>query len=238
MNNSETNEQQMEKNQSAKNASQDNVLEFQNVWKIYQMGDEKVNALAGVDLSVKKGSFISLMGPSGSGKSTLLHVAGILDMPTQGTFLMNGKITNSLSGKEQARFRRNEIGFVFQRFNLLPQLTALENVMLPMIKPDSEKARELMNKMGLEGKHAKLPNQLSGGEQQRVSIARALVNDPSLILADEPTGELDTKNAEIIMNILKELNIEEGVTIVIVTHNPMAAEFTDEIIEMRDGNII
>jgi putative ABC transport system ATP-binding protein len=218
--------------------TEDNVLEFKDVWKIYQMGDEKINALAGVNLSIKKGSFTSIMGPSGSGKSTLLHVAGILDMPTKGTFLIKGKNTSTLSGREQARFRRKEIGFVFQRFNLFPQLSALENVMLPMIGSDPEKAKEYLNKMGLKEKHAKLPGQLSGGEQQRVSIARALVNNPSLILADEPTGELDSKNAEIIMGILKELNDKEGVTIIIVTHNPLAAEFTDKIIEMRDGNIL
>lgn len=215
-----------------------NVLEFKDVWKIYQMGDEKINALAGVNLNIREGSFTSIMGPSGSGKSTLLHVAGILDMPTKGTFLMNGKDTSTLSRKEQAKFRRSEIGFVFQRFNLLPQLTALENVLLPMNNPDPEKAKGYMNKMGLQGKNGKIPSQLSGGEQQRVSIARALVNDPSLILADEPTGELDSKNAEIIMGILQELNKKEGVTIIIVTHNQLAAEFTDKIIEMRDGNII
>lgn len=220
------------------NDQNNNVLEFKDVWKIYQMGDEKINALAGINLNIKNGSFTSIMGPSGSGKSTLLHVGGILDMPTKGTLLMNGKDTSTLSGKEQATFRRNEIGFVFQRFNLMPQLSALENVLLPMIKPDLEKAKELLDKMGLEGKHNKRPSQLSGGEQQRVSIARALINDPSLILADEPTGELDTKNAEVIMGILQDLNKKEGVTIIIVTHNPLAAEFTDEIIEMRDGNII
>jgi len=231
MNNSEVNNQ-------INNNKIENVLEFQNVWKIYEMGDEKINALAGVNLSIKKGSFTAIMGPSGSGKSTLLHVAGILDMPSEGTFLIKGKNTNTLSAMEQAKFRRNEIGFVFQRFNLLPQLTVLENVMLPMIKPDPERAKEILDKMGLSGKYTKVPGQLSGGEQQRVSIARALVNDPSLILADEPTGELDTRNAEIIMNILRELNIKEGVTIIIVTHNPLAAEFTERIIEMRDGNII
>lgn len=220
------------------NDQNNNVLEFKDVWKIYQMGDEKINALAGINLNIKNGSFTSIMGPSGSGKSTLLHVGGILDMPTKGTLLMNGKDTSTLSGKEQATFRRNKIGFVFQRFNLMPQLSALENVLLPMIKPDLEKAKELLDKMGLEGKHNKRPSQLSGGEQQRVSIARALINDPSLILADEPTGELDTKNAEVIMGILQDLNKNEGVTIIIVTHNPLAAEFTDEIIEMRDGNII
>lgn len=214
------------------------VLEFQDVWKIYHMGDEKINALAGVNLKINEGSFTSIMGPSGSGKSTLLHVAGILDMPSKGTLMMNGKNTSTLSSKEQAKFRRNEIGFVFQRFNLLPQLSALENVLLPMIESDPEKAKESMDKMGLEGKYDKLPSQLSGGEQQRVSIARALINDPSLILADEPTGELDTKNAEVIMGILQDLNKKQGVTIIIVTHNPMAAEFADKTIEMRDGNII
>ncbi len=220
------------------NNQSENVLEFQDVRKIYQMGDEEIHALDGINLTINKGSFTSIMGPSGSGKSTLLHVAGILDMPTKGTFLMKGKDTSKLSAKKQAKFRRNEIGFVFQRFNLLPQLTALENVMLPMIEPAPEKAKESLKKMGLEGKYEKRPNQLSGGEQQRVSIARALVNNPSLILADEPTGELDSKNAEVIMGILKELNTKEGVTIIIVTHNPLAAEFTDKIIEMRDGNII
>lgn len=214
------------------------VLEFQDVWKIYQMGDEKINALAGVNLKINESSFTSIMGPSGSGKSTLLHVAGILDMPSKGILMMNGKNTSTLSSKEQAKFRRNEIGFVFQRFNLLPQLSALENVLLPMIESDPEKAKESMDKMGLEGKYDKLPSQLSGGEQQRVSIARALINDPSLILADEPTGELDTKNAEVIMKILQELNKKQGVTIIIVTHNPLTAEFTDETIQMRDGNII
>jgi len=216
----------------------ENVLEFQDVWKIYSMGGEEINALAGVNLTIMEGSFTSIMGPSGSGKSTLLHVAGILDMPTKGTLFMKGKNTSTLSAQEQARFRRSEIGFVFQRFNLLPQLTALENVLLPMNEPDPGKARGYLDKMGLEGKYSKKPNQLSGGEQQRVSIARALVNQPSLILADEPTGELDSKNAEVIMGILQDLNKKEKVTIIIVTHNLLAAEFTDKIIEMRDGNII
>lgn len=218
------------------NDQNNNVLEFKDVWKIYQMGDEKINALAGVNLNIQKGSFTSIMGPSGSGKSTLLHVGGILDMPTKGTLLMNGKDTSTLSGKEQATFRRNEIGFVFQRFNLMPQLSALENVLLPMIKPDLEKAKELLDKMGLEGKHNKRPSQLSGGEQQRVSIARALINDPSLILADEPTGELDTKNSRMIMELLTELN-KEGMTIIIVTHDPMAAEYAQITVQMQDGEI-
>ncbi len=214
------------------------LIEFNDVWKTYKIGDEEVNALSGLDLTLKQGSFTAVMGPSGSGKSTFLHVAGILDMPTEGTFRIKGKDTSRLSSKEQAHLRRNEIGFVFQRFNLMAQLTALENVMLPMIDEDSEKAKKLMDKMGLEGKYDKRPGQLSGGEQQRVVIARALINNPSIVFADEPTGELDTKNANAIMQILQDLNRKEGVTIVVVTHNKESAEFADEIIEMRDGNII
>jgi putative ABC transport system ATP-binding protein len=214
------------------------LLEFKDVWKDYQMGNEKVHALAGVNLIINKNSSTSIMGPSGSGKSTMLHVAGILDMPTNGTFILKGKDTSKLSQKEQALLRRIEIGFIFQRFNLLSQLSALENVILPMIKPDAEKARNLLEKMGLNGKESHFPGQLSGGEQQRVSIARALINNPSLILADEPTGELDTRNADIIMNILRDLNKNEGVTIIFVTHSQMAADFADRTLQMSDGKLI
>jgi len=215
-----------------------NLIEFSDVWKTYKMGDEEVNALAGLDLTLKKGSFTAVMGPSGSGKSTFLHIAGILDMPTRGTFRINGNDTGKLSVKEQAKLRRNEIGFIFQRFNLMSQLTVLENVMLPMIKEDSRKAEKLLDMMGLTGKHDKRPWQLSGGEQQRVAIARALINDPSIILADEPTGELDTRNADSIMHILQDLNQKEGVSIVMVTHNPISADFADEVLNMRDGDLV
>ena len=215
-----------------------NLIEFSDVWKTYKMGDEEVNALAGLDLTLKKGSFTAVMGPSGSGKSTFLHIAGILDMPTRGTFRINGNDTGELSVKEQARLRRNEIGFIFQRFNLMSQLTVLENVMLPMIKEDSRKAEKLLDMMGLTGKQDKRPWQLSGGEQQRVAIARALINDPSIILADEPTGELDTRNADSIMGILQDLNRNEGVSIVMVTHNPISADFADEVLNMRDGDLV
>jgi putative ABC transport system ATP-binding protein len=214
------------------------VLEFEDVWKTYSMGDAEVNALAGLNLALKEGSFTAVMGPSGSGKSTFLHVSGILDTPTRGLFRINGRQTSELSLKEQALLRRNEIGFVFQRFNLLSQLSALENVMLPMINKDSEKAMGVLDKMGLEDKYHKRPTQLSGGEQQRVAISRALINDPSLILADEPTGELDTENAQSIMQILQDLNRKAGVSIVVVTHNPASASFADEIINMRDGKIL
>jgi putative ABC transport system ATP-binding protein len=214
------------------------VLEFKNVWKTYTMGDELINALSGLNMALEEGSFTAVMGPSGSGKSTFLHVAGILDMPSSGIIKINGKETKKLSVKEQARLRRNEIGFIFQRFNLMSQLTVLENVMLPMIKEDTKKAIDLLNRMGLGPKANKRPGQLSGGEQQRVAIARALINDPSIILADEPTGELDTKNADSIMQILRDLNQKDGVSIVIVTHNQASADFADEILHMSDGNFV
>lgn len=215
-----------------------NVLEFVNVWKTYSMGNENINALAGLNMALKNGSFTAVMGPSGSGKSTFLHVAGILDKPTSGIVKINGKETKNSSVKEQAKLRRNEIGFIFQRFNLMSQLTVLENVMLPMIEEDTNKAQDLLKKMGITSKANKYPGQLSGGEQQRVAIARALINSPSIILADEPTGELDTKNANSIMHILKDLNQKEGVSIVVVTHNHSSAEFADEILHMSDGNFV
>jgi len=214
------------------------ILEFKDVWKTYHMGDEDVNALAGLNLTLEEGSFTAVMGPSGSGKSTFLHVAGILDTPSKGLFRINGRQTSELSVKEQAILRRNEIGFIFQRFNLLSQLSALENVTLPMINEDSEKAKMILDKMGLHDKYHKFPNQLSGGEQQRVAIARALINDPSIILADEPTGELDTVNANAIMQVLQDLNRNDGVSIVIVTHNQASANFADEIIHMQDGKMV
>ena len=215
-----------------------NLIEFKDVWKTYSMGNEEVNALAGLNLSLEKKSFTAFMGPSGSGKSTFLHIAGILDQPSQGEFKINGKDTKKLSNKKQALLRRNEIGFIFQRFNLLPQLSALENTMLPMIKSNISKAKDILDSMGLEGKYNKYPGQLSGGEQQRVAIARALINNPSVILADEPTGELDSKNAKSVMNILTELNHEKGVSIMLVTHDKRIGDFADNIVYLRDGKIV
>lgn len=212
------------------------ILDIKGAWKTYKMGAEEINALQGVNLKIGEGSFVAVMGPSGSGKSTLLHLAGTLDLPTKGDVSIGGKKVSELSSKEQAYLRRSQIGFVFQRFNLLSQLTALENVMLPMIKPDKERAKEILDRMGLEGKYHRLPSQLSGGEQQRVAIARSLANDPILILADEPTGELDTKNSRMIMELLTELN-KEGMTIIIVTHDPMAAEYAQITVQMQDGEI-
>ena len=218
--------------------NKNNTLEFTDVWKTYKMGTEDINALRGVSLTVTEGSFIAVMGPSGSGKSTLLHLAGLLDTPSSGTVLLNGKNITDYSGKEQAKLRRENIGFIFQRYNLMPQLTAIENVMLPMISPDSGKAKELLDKVGLSDKYDRYHTQLSGGEQQRVAIARALANDPSILLADEPTGELDTVNTRKIMGLLKDLNEEKGLTIVIVTHNPLAADFVEKVIKMQDGDIL
>ena len=214
------------------------VLEFNDVWKTYKMGAEDIQALRGVNLTLRKGSFSPILGPSGSGKSTLLHLAGILDTPSKGTVLMDGKNIKEYTTNEQATLRRKNIGFIFQRFNLMPQLTALENVMLPMISQDSQKAKKLLDKVGLSDKYDRYHTQLSGGEQQRVSIARALANSPSLLLADEPTGELDTENAKIIMELLQELNEKDGLTIVGVTHNPLSAKYADNVIKMQDGNII
>lgn len=215
-----------------------NILEFNDVWKTYPMGTEEVRALRGVSMTISEGSFIAIMGPSGSGKSTLLHLAGILDVPTKGTVLMNGKNIKDYSRDEQADLRRKNIGFIFQRFNLMPQLTALENVMLPMISQDTEKAKKFLDKVGLSGKYDRYQTQLSGGEQQRVSIARALANDPSILLADEPTGELDTENTKVIMELIRELNENDGLTIVEVTHNLLSAKYAGSIIKMQDGNII
>jgi putative ABC transport system ATP-binding protein len=215
-----------------------NLIEFKNVWKTYMTGEEELHALSGLNLKLNDGSFTAVMGPSGSGKSTFLHITGILDMPTRGIFKLNGHDVSKLSVKEQARLRRNEIGFIFQRFNLMSQLTVLENVMLPMIKEDSQRAKEVLDTMGLTGKNDKRPGQLSGGEQQRVAIARALVNDPSIILADEPTGELDSRNADSIMEILQDLNQNQGVSIVMVTHNPASADFAGEILRMHDGDLV
>ncbi len=215
-----------------------NLIEFKDIWKTYSMGDEEVNALAGLNLSLEKESFTAFMGPSGSGKSTFLHIAGILDQPTRGEFKINGKNTKKLSNKKQALLRRNEIGFIFQRFNLLPQLSALENTMLPMISPEISKAKDILDSMGLDDKYHKYPSQLSGGEQQRVAIARALINDPSVILADEPTGELDSKNAKSVMNILTKLNHEKGVSIMLVTHDKRVGDFADNIVYLRDGKIV
>ena len=217
------------------------IVELNNCVKIYQRGTEKLHALNGVDLAVKQGEFVSLVGPSGSGKSTLLHLIGCVDMPTSGTVAIDNVETSRLKEKELARVRNKKIGFVFQQFFLLPTLTALENVELPALfsaqKEKGEKAKELLEIVGLSGRGNHLPSQLSGGEMQRVAIARALINDPRLLLADEPTGNLDTANAEAIFGLFEKLN-RQGLTIIAVTHNNELAGRTKTVRHLKDGRFV
>jgi len=220
------------------------VIECKNVWKIYNpYTPAEVKALRGVNLSVKRGEFIAIMGSSGSGKSTLLHCIGCLDTPTRGKILIEGVDVSKLDEKELALLRRYKIGFVFQFFNLISNLTALQNVELPMVfagvsqNKRRERAIELLKMVGLGKRLNHKPNELSGGEQQRVAIARALANNPSIILADEPTGNLDSRSGEEVMNIFVELNKNEGRTILIVTHEPYIAKKAKRIVKIKDGKI-
>lgn len=218
------------------------LLELKNVEKVYQMDGVSIHALQGVSLEIKKGEFVSIMGPSGSGKSTLMHIMGLLDTPTAGRVFFEKKDTSRLSEEELARLRNRSIGFVFQAFNLLPRTSALENVSLPLLYAGKSAAereaatRKALEKVGLGDRLRHTPAQLSGGEQQRAAIARALVTNPSIILADEPTGNLDTKSGKEVMKILKALN-KDGHTIVVVTHEAHIARFTERIIRMVDGRI-
>jgi len=219
------------------------MIESRGLTKIYQVGGTKIRAVDGLDLKIAKGEFLSIMGPSGSGKTTLLHLIGCLDTPTSGSIFIEGNETTSLPPSALTRIRREKIGFVFQEFNLLPVLNARENVELPLryLKvPSRERRRramEALEKVGLGGRADNRPSQLSGGEQQRVAIARALVTNPALVLADEPTGELDTYNTCLIIELMRDLNRETGQTFAIVTHDPMVAEYTRRIISLRDGKI-
>ncbi len=220
------------------------IVELIDVHKTYRLGRIEIHALRGVNLKINKGDFVSIMGPSGSGKTTLLNIMGTLDKPTKGRVLIDGVDVTKLPDKELTKLRRKKIGFVFQFHNLIPVLTALENVELPMIiasVPREERlkrAKHLLKLVGLEDRMNHRPSELSGGEQQRVAIARALANKPSLILADEPTGELDTENSELVMKIFREAVIEEGATAIIVTHNPLVSKLTDRIYHLRDGVIV
>ncbi|MGC8577447.1 MAG: ABC transporter ATP-binding protein [Thermoproteota archaeon] len=215
----------------------------ENLVKVYGKGPLAVRAVDGISLEIKKGEFISVVGPSGSGKSTLLNLLGLLDKPSEGKLFIDGKDVSGLSQNEAAMFRNKKIGFVFQSYNLINRLTALQNVELPLIasgvpkQKRVEKAKFLLNAVGLKGKEEKLPTMLSGGEQQRVAIARALVNEPSVILADEPTGNLDSKSAKMIVDLLSEINKKFGSTIVIVTHNMEVADATQKIVILRDGKV-
>jgi putative ABC transport system ATP-binding protein len=218
----------------------DDIIKMVNITKVYTGADVGTTALKDIDLVVKRGDFLAITGRSGSGKSTLMHVIGLLDIPTTGTYFLNGTDVSRLDEDEQAFQRNKEIGFVFQQFNLLPKLTALENTILPAIyagtnqKERTEKAVEFLTELGLEDHLNKRPNQMSGGQQQRVAIARALMNNPELILADEPTGNLDTKSGDDVINTLKQLN-KEGKTIVLITHEHDIALQAKKILHLEDG---
>ncbi|HEY9178424.1 MAG TPA: ABC transporter ATP-binding protein [Flavipsychrobacter sp.] len=216
------------------------VISLQNVKKSYYLGKQKLPVLKGIDLTVMNNEYISLMGPSGSGKSTLMNIIGCLDTLSDGTYILNGKDVSKMTDDELADVRNVEIGFVFQQFNLLPRLTAWENVALPLIyagvnkKDREERARDILEKVGLADRAHHKPNELSGGQSQRVAIARALVNNPSIILADEPTGNLDTKTSEEIMELFAHIH-QQGNTVMLVTHEEDIANFTKRIVRIRDG---
>lgn len=219
------------------------LLVLKNLCRSFKMDGVSVRAVCGVNLKIDKGDFLSIVGPSGSGKSTLMYLIGLLDKPTSGEIILNGKNTEKLSSEETARIRNREIGFVFQSFNLLPRTSALENVCLPLVYSGISRskritmAKNLLEKLGLTDRLNHFPNQLSGGQQQRVAISRALANNPSIILADEPTGNVDSKSGKEIMKILTGLN-RDGKTIIVVTHNLEIARQTKKIIKLVDGKII
>jgi putative ABC transport system ATP-binding protein len=220
-----------------------NVIEVEDLWRTYDMGSEQqVHALRGVTLNIKHNEYVAIMGPSGSGKSTLMNLIGCLDTPSKGTYRLNGHLVSDLNDDELARIRNREIGFVFQTFNLLARATALHNVELPLIYNGTpaaerlERAKAALSAVNLETRMNHKPNELSGGQRQRVAIARALINRPSIILADEPTGNLDSKTGDEIMTLFDELH-NKGNTIIVVTHEPDIAEFSHRIVHIRDGVI-
>jgi putative ABC transport system ATP-binding protein len=218
------------------------IIETQDLWKTYVMGSEEIHALRGVSVSIEKGDYVAIMGPSGSGKSTLMNLIGCLDTPSRGSYLLNGKEVAEMNDNELARIRNEEIGFVFQTFNLLPRASALHNVELPLVyagvsaKDRQERAREALRKVELDNRMSHKPNELSGGQRQRVAIARALVNNPSILLADEPTGNLDSKTGVEIMALFDRLH-QAGNTIVLVTHEADIAAHARRAIHLRDGQV-
>lgn len=216
------------------------IMSLTGITKIYKTGDENTAALDGVDISIEQGEFVAIMGPSGSGKSSLMHIIGLLDTATHGKYQLNGQDVSKLSRQKQAEIRNTEIGFVFQQFNLLPRTTVVDNILLPTIygkiSNPEKRAAELAEEVGLGSKKHNKSNQLSGGQIQRVAVARALVMNPSIILADEPTGNLDTKTSVEIMNLFKEIN-KKGATIVLITHEEDIAKYATRVIRLRDGKI-
>ena len=219
------------------------VIEITDLTRTYEVGDDEVAALAGATLTILRGEFVAITGPSGSGKSTLMNILGCLDRPTQGSYRLAGVEVATLDGDARAEIRNRRIGFVFQNFNLLSRTTALENVELPLfygplpMAEQHERARHALARVGLSDRAGHVPSQLSGGQQQRVAIARALVGEPELLLADEPTGNLDSRTSAEIIAMLRALNRDDGLTIVLVTHDPEVADAADRIITMRDGRI-
>ena len=220
----------------------DNVIHIRNIVRNFQMGQETVYVLRGIDLDIKRGEYVAIMGPSGSGKSTLMNLLGCLDTPTSGTYILNGADVSEMSDDQLAEIRNKEIGFVFQTFNLLPRTTALENVALPMIyagaskKDRSKRAAEVLTSVGLADRMDHKPNELSGGQRQRVAVGRALVNKPSIILADEPTGNLDSITSLEIMQLFDEIH-QSGNTVIVVTHEEDVAKRAKRVIRLRDGVI-
>ena len=218
------------------------LIETRDLWKTYVMGDEEIHALRGVSIAIERGEYVAIMGPSGSGKSTLMNLIGCLDTPSKGSYLLNDKEVASMNDDELARIRNEEIGFVFQTFNLLPRATALHNVELPLVyagiaaKARQERARQALEKVELTQRASHRPNELSGGQRQRVAIARALVNNPSILLADEPTGNLDSKTGTEIMGVFARLH-ETGNTIILVTHEADIAAHAHRVISIRDGQV-
>jgi putative ABC transport system ATP-binding protein len=218
------------------------IIKLENVHKEYAMGDSKIHAVEAINLAIKKGDFLAIVGPSGSGKSTMMNLVGALDLASEGNILLDGQNIEHLEESELAQIRGKKIGFIFQTFNLIPTLNALENVMLPMMFQDypakerKERAKILLKRVGLEKRMKHLPPELSGGERQRVAIARALANNPEVILADEPTGNLDSETGKAILEILKNLN-KQGKTIIMVTHDLEMAKQANKIIKLRDGKI-
>ena len=218
------------------------IIKAEGLTRVYSMDSTQVHALRGVSLEVVTGEFVALMGPSGSGKSTVMHLLGCLDTPTSGRYRLEGRDVSTLSNDERARMRNRRIGFVFQTFNLLPRLTAVDNVMLPLLYcgqiPDTrQRSLDALKRVGLGKRIAHRPTELSGGERQRVAIARALVANPAIILADEPTGNLDSATGQDLMRLLADL-VAEGRTIIIVTHDPSVAAYAQRIVQMRDGQIV
>src|SRR5262245_60468198 len=220
------------------------VIQLENIHKIYTMSEVEVHALRGISLTIEAGEFVAIMGTSGSGKSTMMNIIGCLDRPTRGTYILDGQDVSQLSKDERADIRNRKIGFVFQGFNLLSRTSSLENVELPMLYAGistAERHQRALNALaavGLAGREQNHPNQLSGGQQQRVAIARALVNQPALILADEPTGNLDTRTSVEVMEIFQRLNREQGITLILVTHENDIAEYAKRVVVFKDGKII